>query len=153
VIIKSGGMTFDAEYEGEYLTSLSFAEDSLNEDAPANSPLKRWLDEYLDGKQPSIDALPLKPKGSEFQQRVWNALRDIPYGHTTTYGEIAQKLCIPCPRAIGGAVGKNPIAIILPCHRVIGANGALTGYAGGMSRKIRLLTAEGHRIENGKVIK
>lgn len=104
---------------------------------------KKWLDAYFAGCTPKISQLPLKPHGTEFQTKVWHALCDIPYGQTTTYGEIAKKLNRPkSSRAVGCAVGRNPISIIIPCHRVIGACGALTGYAGGIDNKIKLLCHE-----------
>ncbi|MET9913648.1 methylated-DNA--[protein]-cysteine S-methyltransferase [Streptomyces sp. NPDC006476] len=83
--------------------------------------------------------------GSEFRERVWNALDSVPYGASTTYGEIAARIGAPraAVRAVGGAIGANPLLIVRPCHRVIGANGSLTGYAGGLERKVRLLTLEG----------
>ena len=103
---------------------------------------KEWLNEYFKGNNPSIDNLKLKPEGSEFQQKVWNELLKIPYGKTITYGDIANKLNMRCGQAVGGAVGRNPISIIIPCHRVIGKNGDLTGYAGGIDKKIKLLEVE-----------
>ncbi|MFJ7077277.1 methylated-DNA--[protein]-cysteine S-methyltransferase [Streptomyces sp. NPDC098781] len=89
--------------------------------------------------------LELSTAGSEFRERVWAALDDVPYGSTTTYGEIAARIGAPraAVRAVGGAIGANPLLVVRPCHRVIGADGALTGYAGGLERKMRLLTLEG----------
>ncbi|MGW2833237.1 methylated-DNA--[protein]-cysteine S-methyltransferase [Streptomyces sp. NPDC001286] len=89
--------------------------------------------------------LPFSTAGSEFRERVWAALDSVPYGATTTYGEIAARIGAPraAVRAVGGAIGANPLLIVRPCHRVIGANGALTGYAGGLERKVHLLTLEG----------
>ena len=109
---------------------------------------KKWLDDYFDGEQPAITELPLAPKGSEFRQAVWRLLQEIPYGQVITYGEIAKKIAAEMGRvsmssqAVGGAVGHNPISIIIPCHRVVGSNGSLTGYAGGLANKIKLLTLE-----------
>ena len=109
----------------------------------------RWLDAYFAGQAPSIGALPLRPEGSAFRQEVWKLLCDIPYGHVTTYGLLAQKLAarrgVPhlSAQAVGGAVGHNPLSILIPCHRVVGADGSLTGYAGGIERKKALLTLEG----------
>ncbi|MFN8018048.1 MAG: methylated-DNA--[protein]-cysteine S-methyltransferase [Acidimicrobiales bacterium] len=100
------------------------------------------LAEYFAGTRTDFD-LPLAPEGTEFQQRVWAALRTIPYGATRSYGEVADQIGSPNgSRAVGLANGRNPIAIIVPCHRVIGANGTLTGYAGGMDRKRYLLDLE-----------
>lgn len=103
---------------------------------------KKQLDEYFAGKRKNFD-LPLVPKGTEFQQKVWNALMEIPYGETRTYGEIAAAIGNPkAARAVGMANNKNPIGIIIPCHRVVGANGKLVGYAGGMEKKEWLLSLE-----------
>ncbi|MET7452095.1 methylated-DNA--[protein]-cysteine S-methyltransferase [Streptomyces sp. NPDC005574] len=89
--------------------------------------------------------LELRPAGTEFRERVWDALDSVPYGGTVTYGEIAARIGAPraAVRAVGGAIGANPLLIVRPCHRVIGADGSLTGYAGGLDRKTRLLTLEG----------
>lgn len=109
----------------------------------------RWLERYFAGERPEPRELRLAPEGTRFQRRVWEILLEIPYGQTTTYGKIAARLAAEQGRArmsaqaVGGAVGRNPISIIIPCHRVIGANGSLTGYAGGIDKKIRLLTLEG----------
>jgi methylated-DNA-[protein]-cysteine S-methyltransferase len=101
------------------------------------------LDLYWAGKPVSFD-LPLAPNGTPFQTRVWQALRDIPYGHTISYGELARRIGQPTAvRAVGRANGANPIAIVIPCHRVIGGNGSLIGYAGGLERKKMLLQLEG----------
>lgn len=103
------------------------------------------VDEYFAGRRRSFD-LPLHPAGSRFQQRVWAALTEIPYGETTTYGAIAAELGAPsASRAVGLANGQNPICIVVPCHRVIGANGSLTGYAGGLAAKRWLLEHEAAR--------
>lgn len=100
-----------------------------------------WLDDYFAGKAPDPARLPLSPEGTVFQKRVWRELLTIPYGKTATYGELARRLGSSA-RAVGGAVGRNPISILIPCHRVIGADGALTGYDGGLERKRRLLALE-----------
>jgi len=113
-----------------------------NSDLPIFDQAKRWLDRYFAGEKPGISELPLSPIGSTFRQSVWTVLREIPYGEVTTYGGIAKKLGVKSSRAVGGAVGHNPISIIIPCHRVVGANGSLTGYAGGIDTKIRLLALE-----------
>ena len=109
---------------------------------------KAWLDDYFAGKKPELTRLKLAPKGSEFAMAVWKVLREIPYGETTTYGEIAKKIAEQkglkrmSAQAVGGAVGHNPISIIVPCHRVVGSNGSLTGYAGGIELKAKLLAHE-----------
>lgn len=103
---------------------------------------KKQLEEYFAGKRKTFD-LPLAPKGTAFQQRVWKALQDIPYGELRTYQEIA--LAVDNPKgcqAVGGANGKNPIAIFIPCHRVIGKDGSMTGYSGGLEKKEWLLELE-----------
>lgn len=107
-----------------------------------------WLNRYFSGKRPSIHELSLRPAGSQFRQAVWKILCEIPYGEVTTYGAIAQKIAASrglanmSAQAVGGAVGHNPISIIIPCHRVIGSNGSLTGYAGGLDLKKKLLEME-----------
>ena len=101
----------------------------------------RWLDNYFAGRIP--DFIPkLDLRGTPFQRKVWQALLDIPYGQTLSYGELAQRLSCPGARAVGSAVGRNPISLIVPCHRVLGAGGALTGYAGGLELKRWLLQLE-----------
>lgn len=115
---------------------------------------KKWLDEYFNNKNPKISELKLNPKGSDFRQEVWKILRKIPYGTTISYGEIAKKIANKkgvktfCAQAIGNAVGHNPISIIIPCHRVVGAKGSLCGYSCGIENKIKLLKFEGVNISN-----
>ena len=114
------------------------------DDGPRFDQARAWLAAYLSGKklpqQPQIDFT----TGTHFQQKVWHALRDIPPGQTCTYGELAARLGSPtAARAIGAAVGRNPLSILIPCHRVMGSKGALTGYAGGLERKQWLLKHEG----------
>ncbi len=129
-------------------------------ESDSNEPLaqaKDWLRRYFGGKNPAIDELLLAPAGSEFAKSVWDMLCKIPYGQTTTYGEIARQIAAEngfarmSAQAIGGAVGHNPISIIVPCHRVVGANGSLTGYAGGIDKKIWLLRHEGLDVEKFRV--
>lgn len=109
---------------------------------------KNWLDKYFKGKKPNIKDISLKPVGTEFRQQVWKILCKIPYGKTITYGDIAKQIGKQkginkmSAQAVGGAVGHNPIAIIIPCHRVIGKNGNLTGYAAGIDNKKKLLDLE-----------
>jgi methylated-DNA-[protein]-cysteine S-methyltransferase len=120
-----------------------------NPDAPVFSAVKSWLDRYFAGEKPAISELSLAPLGGEFRQGVWHILRQIPYGEVTTYGAIAKQMAAlegkerMSAQAVGGAVGHNPISIIVPCHRVVGANGSLTGYAGGLGIKVKLLQHEG----------
>lgn len=102
----------------------------------------RQVEEFFAGRRTAFD-LPLAPEGTEFQQRVWAALREIPYGETVGYGELADRIGRPgAARAVGRANATNPIAVVVPCHRVVGADGRLTGYAGGVDRKARLLALE-----------
>lgn len=109
---------------------------------------KSWLIGYFAGENPPVD-LPLEPPGTAFQRTVWALLTEIPYGKTTTYGELARKLS-SSPRAVGGAVGRNPISILIPCHRVVGTGGSLTGYAGGLETKKFLLALEEEHTTLGK---
>lgn len=108
-----------------------------------------WLDDYFAGNKPQLSKLPIAPIGGEFRQQVWKILTEIPYGELTTYGSIAKEVAKRMGKekmsaqAVGGAVGHNPISIIIPCHRVVGSNGSLTGYAGGIEKKIKLLKHEG----------
>lgn len=113
-------------------------------DDPVLQAAAMQLEAYAAGRSESFD-VPLRMEGSEFQRAVWEALRDIPYGATTTYGALAARLGRSgrAARAVGAAVGANPVGIIVPCHRVIGADGSLTGFAGGLDRKIALLAREG----------
>lgn len=104
---------------------------------------QQWLTAYFAGQRPAIDTLTLAPEVTAYRQKVLEILCEIPYGQTWTYQDIAEKLGHSSPRAVGGAVGHNPISIIIPCHRVIGRDGQLTGYAGGMDRKVALLKLEG----------
>ena len=137
--------------DGEALTGLWMqpAETTVPDGAdPILQKAVNWLDSYFRGKQPSPDALPLSPAGTDFQHLVWEILLTIPYGATRTYGDIAREAANRMGKAkmsaqaVGGAVGRNPISIIIPCHRVIGAKGALTGYAGGLAKKEWLLRHE-----------
>ena len=102
---------------------------------------RAWLKDYFAGKQPDLNGIPLAPPGTDFQKRVWQYLLTIPYGETRTYGDLAKALD-SSPRAVGGAVGRNPISILIPCHRVVGSDGSLTGYAGGLEAKRFLLALE-----------
>jgi methylated-DNA-[protein]-cysteine S-methyltransferase len=105
---------------------------------------REQIDAYFAGERRTF-SVNLRLDGTAFQQRVWSALREIPFGDAWTYGDLARRLGLPAgsSRAVGGANGRNPVAIIVPCHRVIGGDGALTGYAGGVQRKQHLLTLEG----------
>ncbi len=145
-----GGMTMASDGQG--LAALWF--DGTRKEArfadrmPATKALpvfeetRRWLDLYFAGEKPDFIP-PLAPEGTPFQQRVWNILLTISYGKTMSYGDVARCISpIMSAQAIGGAVGRNPIGIIIPCHRVIGADGSLTGYGGGLERKRWMLEME-----------
>ena len=125
----------------------------MEPDNPVFVSLKVWLDDYFAGKQPNL-TIPLSPQGSEFRQAVWKLLLLIPYGKTSTYGAIAAQLASDGKKAsalaVGGAVGHNPISLIIPCHRVMGADGSLTGYAGGLDKKQALLGLEKAELKKGK---
>ncbi|MEG6522041.1 methylated-DNA--[protein]-cysteine S-methyltransferase [Desulfotomaculum sp. 1211_IL3151] len=136
--------------EGQKYHGNTILEDMIeNNDLPILDTAKKWLDRYFAGEQPNISELPLAPVGSEFRQGIWHILCEIPYGKVITYGDIAKKMAAKMKKesmssqAVGGAVGHNPISIIIPCHRVVGSNGSLTGYAGGVHTKVKLLELEG----------
>lgn len=126
-----GAKYFAADLEDERTEKLT----------PVLRQTLRWLDIYFSGSEPDFMP-PLELHGSDFRRRVWAELAKIPYGETVTYGEIAKKLGVKSAQAVGGAVGHNPVSIIVPCHRVLGADGSLTGYAGGTDKKARLLELE-----------
>ena len=121
------------------------AESTKAAEASALATARRWLDVYFTGERPDAEDVPLAPRGTTFQLRVWDAFLAIPHGETRTYGELAAELG-SSPRAIGTAVGKNPISVIVPCHRVVASDGSLTGYAGGLDRKRALLELEQGRV-------
>ena len=115
--------------------------DARWEETPLLRQTEDWLDRYFAGLRPEPSELPLNPAGTDFRRRVWQQLCRIPYGQTITYGALARDLGVGSARAVGNAVGRNPISVIIPCHRVVGAAG-LTGYAGGLDRKRWLLAHE-----------
>lgn len=149
--------TLTLSSDGEHLTALQMEtwraklgdhrQERRRDDLPVFQSVLRWLESYFSGRDPETSP-PLATAGSPFQELVWAQLRAVPYGRLTTYGEIrkaleAQTGCRVSAQAVGGAVGANPIAILIPCHRCVGAGGNLTGYGGGIERKIRLLALEG----------
>lgn len=134
------GLWFEAQ---KYFPSF-LGVDYQEKETPVLTETVRWLDVYFSGKDPGF-LPPLHPQGSPFRQTVWDILLTIPRGQTMTYGEIARRLGVHSAQAVGGAVGHNPISILIPCHRVVGSDGSLTGYAGGVERKARLLQLEGAR--------
>ena len=133
------------ESDGIALTGLSpFPPGTQQGDLPIFRDARNWLDAYFRGDAPDPRALPLAPRGTPFQRAVWEALLTIPHGQTVTYGQIAGVIGKPrACQAVGQAVGRNPIGIIIPCHRVIGAQGQLTGFAWGLDQKKWLLRHEG----------
>jgi methylated-DNA-[protein]-cysteine S-methyltransferase len=134
--------------EGQKYFADTLEESLTQPNLPVFKNVKEWLICYFSGREPAITP-PLAPKGSSFRQAVWNILCEIPYGQVRTYGDIADQLARQTGKehmsaqAVGGAVGHNPISLIIPCHRVVGADGSLTGYAGGIHTKERLLQLEG----------
>jgi methylated-DNA-[protein]-cysteine S-methyltransferase len=116
-----------------------------DDSSPVLAQARAQLAEYFAGRRMRFD-LPLRPQGTAFQQAVWRALLRVPFGKTSTYGALAAAIGRPtAARAVGAAVGANPLAVVVPCHRIIGADGTLTGYAGGLARKVKLLALEGAR--------
>ena len=147
---KHGDAITGAGFDGQkYFGGTSGQDLVAKKDLEVFDDAKSWLDRYFGGERPSPDELPLAPCGSDFRQEVWKLLCEIPYGRVTTYGELAAETARRLGRermsaqAIGGAVGHNPISVIIPCHRVIGADGSMTGYAGGIGLKEWLLSHEG----------
>jgi methylated-DNA-[protein]-cysteine S-methyltransferase len=130
--------------DGFTLTSLSMTARGRRSDPGPFAEVVRQLEAYFGGELTRFD-IPFTPGGTGFQQRVWRALEDIPYGATTTYGALTARLGLPRERvqAVGAAIGANPLLIVRPCHRVIGADGSMRGYAAGVERKVRLLGHEG----------
>lgn len=134
-------------FEGQKYFARDLSDERIEQETPVLAEARRWLDIYFTGKEPDFTP-PLHPTGSEFRKAVWEILLQIPYGQTTTYGEIARQLAEKqglarmSAQAVGGAVGHNKISIIIPCHRVVGTNGSLTGYAGGIHKKEQLLELE-----------
>ena len=134
-------------FDGEKYFADNLPAEHTGRDTSILTEAKRWLDIYFSGSQPDF-LPPLHPIGSAFRQSVWELLLQIPYGQTTTYGAIARQLAKKqgiarsSAQAVGGAVGHNEISIIIPCHRVVGTNGSLTGYAGGIDKKVKLLELE-----------
>ncbi len=133
---------------GRDVEKLSLAAGERRDDLPVFERARAWFDAYFAGERPDPRELSLAPAGTPFQLAVWEALLEIPYGQTVTYGWAAKRVGAmrgraTSARAVGGAVGANPIGVIVPCHRVVGAGGSLTGFGGGMAAKIALLTHEG----------
>ena len=140
-------------FDGEKFYADSLDPEHEERNVPVFDVVKKWLDIYFSGHEPDFMP-PVHMIGSEFRQQVWKILREIPYGETITYGALAERIARErglkrmSAQAVGGAVGHNEISIIVPCHRVVGSDGSLTGYAGGVDRKKKLLTLEGVDMEN-----
>lgn len=134
-------------FDGQKYYADNLPAEHIERETPILTDAKRWLDVYFTGKEPGFKP-PLHIVGSAFRQAVWELLLQIPYGQTVTYGELARQLAEKqglarmSAQAVGGAVGHNPISLIIPCHRVVGTHGSLTGYAGGIDKKIMLLELE-----------
>lgn len=134
-------------FEGQKYFALYLDNETKEKELPVFKQTRQWLELYFSGKKPDFDP-PLHFIGSDFQKNVWEILYKIPYGQTTTYGAIAKQLAVKkgltrmSAQAVGGAVARNNISIIVPCHRVVGKNGSLTGYAGGIEKKLALLNLE-----------
>ncbi len=131
-----------AWFAGQKYFANSLETDAVERNLPVFDMACLWMDVYFTGNEPGFD-VPLHLAGTEFQRNVWALLSAIPYGTTVTYGDIARRIHCASAQAVGSAVGRNPVSIFVPCHRVIGKNGTLTGYAGGIDKKIALLQLEG----------
>lgn len=145
-IAARGGALVGLWFRGQKYDRRGLGE-ATRESDPVLDEAASWLDAYFAGRGPG-EVPALAPSGTSFQKAVWQALRRIPYGQTATYGQVASEVGRmlgrrTSARAVGGAVARNPISVIVPCHRVVGASGSLTGYAGGIERKVALLTLEG----------
>ncbi len=136
-----------AWFEGQKYFEKGLTEANYLDSSPILDKASQLLTQYFSGKCPDFSQLALDIRGTEFQQKVWRMLQTIPCGQTVTYGQIAQDLGIQSGQAIGGAVGRNPLSIIVPCHRVLSSKGELTGYAGGLEKKIWLLQHENPAVE------
>ena len=141
-VVSRGGAITALVMAGQKYEALHLPAAADFGETPELLAARDWLDAYFAGARPELCSLPLAPEGTAFQQRVWRALLEIPYGETESYGALAKRLH-SAPRAGGAAVGRNPVSILIPCHRVLSADGALHGYAGGLERKRFLLTLEG----------
>ena len=144
------GLSFDTQPPCDESETAVLGDNSVLRDA------RKWLDSYFAGERVSPKSLPLEPHGSAFARRVWQILAEIPYGETLTYGDIAKRIAAErgvakmSAQAVGGSVGGNPIPVIIPCHRVVGAYGNLTGYTGGLDIKVGLLKLEGFDMSRFK---
>ncbi|MEK2535056.1 methylated-DNA--[protein]-cysteine S-methyltransferase [Tetragenococcus halophilus] len=152
LILADNSFVLGLWFEDQKYYGASYSlEEAVDQENRVIKKVKEWLNDYFDGRKPAKEHLSLAPKVTDFRQKVLSILQTVPYGQTITYQQILDKLKenygknVGSARAVGGAVGHNPISIIIPCHRVIGSDGSLTGYAGGIERKLKLLTLEGIR--------
>ena len=143
-IVATDQFLFGIWVEGQNHFERGLIADNIEEvkTHPVLNQAISYLDDYFLGQNPSLSELPLAPIGTDFEKKVWSYLREIPFGTTVTYGQIAKDLSVASAQAVGGAVGRNPWSILVPCHRVLGANKRLTGYAAGLERKAWLLNHE-----------
>ena len=143
-IVATDQYLFGIWVEGQNHFERGLVADNIEEvkTHPVLNQAISYLDDYFLGQNPSLSELPLAPIGTDFEKKVWSYLREIPFGTTVTYGQIAKGLSVASAQAVGGAVGRNPWSILVPCHRVLGANKRLTGYAAGLERKAWLLNHE-----------
>ena len=149
ILASDGEGLCDCWFENDrFCDREKFCETACRDDLSVFTQARKWLDRYFAKEEPSARELPLAPQGTEFQMLVREAMLEIPYGQTRTYGQLAKAIeertgKPRSARAVGGAVGRNPLCLIVPCHRVMGAGGNLTGFGGGIATKIRLLEHEG----------
>ena len=144
LIVATDQYLFGIWVEGQNHFERGLVADNIEEvkTHPVLNQAISYLDDYFLGQNPSLSELPLAPIGTDFEKKVWSYLQEIPFGTTVTYGQIAKDLSVASAQAVGGAVGRNPWSILVPCHRVLGANKRLTGYAAGLERKAWLLNHE-----------
>lgn len=154
LLASRGNKLIGSWIKGQKFYLQNIDEEIIEKEDEILSKTKKWLDRYFKGEKPPINELDLAPNGTEFRLSVWEILLEIPYGKTITYKEIADRIALKrgiskmSAQAVGGAVGHNPIAIIIPCHRVVGSDGSLTGYAAGLDKKIFLLNHENYKLNN-----
>lgn len=155
LILSDENSIYGIGLDGQEIFAKIFSQEEIVEkpDLDIQKHARKWFENYFSAKNPSLEEISLAPQGSDFRKKVWKILTEIPYGEVITYGEIAKKLAVKLNKekmssqAVGNAIANNPILIMIPCHRVIGANGNLTGFSAGINNKARLLEFEGHKIQ------